>query len=171
MGKTLADIKPYKIRIQRLFKSEPYTKKGFSEAGMIGELEVVRAEGGTLGSKLYTMENDTIGEEANADLAIPAGVYTLRWHTSSRPTSIKLKGGKYKALHICRENDEGFNARYILIHIGNYPQDTLGCVLVGKGYVSNMIKESKRGIKELYDIVEARGPESFELIINDIKGV
>lgn len=43
--------------------------------------------------------------------------------------------------------------KYILIHIGNFPKDTHGCVLVGSGYGTDFITGSTNAYKKLYPIV------------------
>ena len=43
----------------------------------------------------------------------------------------------------------------ILIHVGNYPEDTLGCILVGEAFSTGcMITNSRRTINKLYDIAD-----------------
>ncbi|SNY19466.1 hypothetical protein SAMN06265827_105127 [Orenia metallireducens] len=42
-----------------------------------------------------------------------------------------------------------FNRNYIQIHIGNYPEDTRGCILIGKGKGDNAIWNSKKAYEEL----------------------
>ena len=63
------------------------------------------------------------------DKRIPQGKYDLRWHDSPK--------FKRRLLHLY--NNEVPKDRYILIHKGNYPEDTLGCILLGENY-------SKKGV-------------------------
>lgn len=42
-----------------------------------------------------------------------------------------------------------FNRNYIQIHIGNYPEDTKGCILIGKGKGDNAVWNSRDTYEEL----------------------
>lgn len=73
----------------------------------------------------YTLEprgDDEI--RRGLDKRIPEGKYDLRWHDSPK--------FKRRLLHLF--NAEVPKDRYILIHKGNYPGDTLGCILLGESY-------------------------------------
>jgi hypothetical protein len=70
-------------------------------------------------------------------------------------------------LHVRRV--KGF--KYILIHIGNYPKDTHGCILVGMGKGQDMITGSTNAYRKIYPIILGaleRG-EKVELTIVDDK--
>lgn len=74
--------------------------------------------------KCYGLEPLKEGVERNLGLRIPAGKYKLTWHISKRFS---------KKLPLL------FNAqvpqdRDILIHAGNYPSDSVGCILVGEKF-------------------------------------
>jgi hypothetical protein len=44
---------------------------------------------------------------------------------------------------------------YIEIHIGNYPHDTKGCLLLGTGYAKDMVTNSKVAVDAFYKVVFA----------------
>lgn len=55
--------------------------------------------------------------------AIPEGEYECVLHTSPK------HGEVVKVLHVPNRSD-------ILFHVGNYPEDTTGCILLGASFVS-----------------------------------
>lgn len=77
---------------------------------------------------------------------IPAGKYKLGWHESPkfnamRPILLDVKGRKY-----------------ILIHEGNKPADTQGCILVGNYYSACYITSSKATLDVIMSmLITARG--------------
>lgn len=50
------------------------------------------------------------------------------------------------------ENVPGRSA--ILIHEGNYPKDTLGCILTGNNSVKGMVTKSKATLKKIMPMLE-----------------
>ncbi len=62
-----------------------------------------------------------------------------------------------------------FRNRRILIHIGNYPQDTEGCLLFGYKRGNGAVFESTECIKDFFELVQKEGVENFTLIIKEIK--
>ena len=57
----------------------------------------------------------------------------------------------------------------IQIHVGNYPSDILGCVLVGTSYSTNMVSNSKAARDKLKEVYEAAGsPCDIEVIITSV---
>jgi len=83
--------------------------------------------------------------------AIPIGVYQINMNTISP---------KYKALD--KYSDIEFKLprlekvpmfEGILIHIGNYSRDTLGCILVGKNTIKGAVMESTLTFNALYKLL------------------
>lgn len=59
---------------------------------------------------------------------------------------------------------------WILIHVGNFMDDTTGCILLGSDYVDinndgHLDVTNSRGIM---DLLNSLAPDSFTLVINDI---
>lgn len=67
------------------------------------------------------------------DLRIPAGEYETIWHLSP----------KFKLTLPLLYNEYVPKDRYILIHAGNYPKDTQGCILLGHSYDESGVYNSK----------------------------
>lgn len=84
--------------------------------------------------------------------AIPTGRYRVVMNVQSP------KFSKYKQYEFCK----GYLPRLVdvpgykgvLIHIGNYPKDTDGCILVGKNTVKGAVMNSTATFKKLYDILK-----------------
>lgn len=84
--------------------------------------------------------------------AIPTGRYRV---------TLGVKSPKYsqrKAYDFCKGyvprliNVPGYEG--VLIHIGNYPKDTEGCILVGKNTKVGAVLESAATFRELYALLQ-----------------
>lgn len=83
------------------------------------------------------------------DTAIPTGTYTVDMNTvsprfGSQTYYKEVCGGKVPRLL----NVPGYQG--VLIHVGNVPKDTHGCILVGKNTKIGQVLESKDTFKSLY---------------------
>lgn len=105
------------------------------------------------------------------ETAIPYGRYrvTLRkegsiyWDYKTRFADIKNERGTLWVRDI-----PGFE--YVLIHVGNYLKDTLGCLLVGSRIVSDTeIAESTKAYKKIYPIIAGALERGEEVYINYVK--
>jgi hypothetical protein len=76
-------------------------------------------------------------EKVFGETAIPADTYEMKMRYSP--------GFKINTPHL--QNVPGFE--YILIHTGNAPKDSKGCILVGKNQAKDWISESRTAFKEL----------------------
>jgi len=76
----------------------------------------------------------------NQNRRIPAGTYHLKWHKSP-----KFNHKKMPLLY----NDQVSESRRILIHNGNYPKDTEGCLLVGSNKALDYVGRSNDTLKEV----------------------
>ncbi|AQW85480.1 hypothetical protein CPIN18021_1093 [Campylobacter pinnipediorum subsp. caledonicus] len=109
--------------------------------------------------KGYTLEPagaDTI--KANQDKRIPAGEYGATWSYSPKFNK------KLPLLY----NELVSKERRILIHSGNFADDTLGCVLVGSSYDDNGIYHSKETLNKLIGLAK---DNDFIVVISNNKGV
>lgn len=122
------------LRVERRWKKEGYT---------IGILYIN-------GVRFCETLEDTVrpnGVKIYGKTAIPAGRYRItmdivsdkfRNRSWARPYNGKLP----RLLNV--PNFEG-----VLIHVGNRPEDTLGCILVGNNRVRGMVLDSTQRLKEL----------------------
>lgn len=126
-----------------------------NDKAIIGELQILDRNNSVIYS-CYTLENDSVGKEANQDLAIPEGLYLCAWHENSKYTKTLqdlVKDNTVYPLNLF--NDDVPVDRRILIHWGNKEEDTLGCILLGKSIGENQttILQSKQACKEFYKVI------------------
>ncbi|WP_455145683.1 DUF5675 family protein [Brachyspira pilosicoli] len=157
-----------------------------AETSTVGNLSVYNEKGENIFS-CFTLENK--GEstsESGQDKRILAGVYYLRWTSSSTNSGLAIKydywkkanhlekikdgtQGKNIAVWVMSDTIKNHNKRRILIHIGNSPQDTLGCILCGYINGNNgKIGNSTKAINDLFLLFEKYGIENFKLTIKEI---
>jgi hypothetical protein len=111
-----------------------------------------------------TMPLDEIKRLKQAGItAIPTGTYKVLMNVvspkySTRATYLSI-GGKLPRL----ENVPGYEG--ILIHIGNYPKDTEGCILVGKNKAVGAVLESTETFNRLYPLMKAAADRGEEITI------
>lgn len=128
------------------------------EDGTLGKLTLVSMKDHKVLFNCWTLEPagpDTT--DWGKDRRIPKGSYQVEWFNSP----------KYKQKLPCLFNKEVPAERRILIHSGNLPDHTLGCILVGMDYNNQGVWNSKKALKELFKFIINKNFKTF--IINDIK--
>lgn len=171
--------KRYKIKLTRLVEvANAYNPKK-PEPATIGRLEVIDTESkDKVLATFYTCENGGPSTDtAMQDKRIVSRDYDLEWTDSSKNGALARKypeykmGDRNKAIWVtCDEALPYFRKRRILVHSGNYANDTEGCILVGKaknttkGFVSNSVQ----AIYELFKLIEKLGIENCYLRVMDI---
>ncbi len=100
----------------------------------------------------------------NGETAIPTGTYKITLNVQSP------KYKTYKQYSFCNGylprllDVPGYDG--VLIHIGNYPKDSLGCILVGHNDNKGMVCNSTATFKKLYEIlVNVPDTEEIEITI------
>lgn len=101
---------------------------------------------------------------ANTAKRIPDGTYKLKWHNSSRPSI-----GRHNPLPLLY-NSMLSPSRYILIHNGNKPEDSIGCLLIGASKSKDRVWNSVSMLEQLKGILNSDGIENFTLIITSCYG-
>lgn len=100
---------------------------------------------------LYTLEPQ--GTESTAKpRCVQAGIYRVSLRMSHR------LGYVTPYLH----DVPGFED--VLLHIGNFPQDTLGCILVGLNSAGQAIEHSRTAFSELMGILSLVTPDSNGIV-------
>lgn len=103
----------------------------------------------------YTLEPagpDTT--ESGKDRRIPKGEYNIEWFDSP----------KFKRTLPLLYNEVVSKSRRILIHNGNFPKDSEGCILLGRDYDSKGVYESKTTLNDFIDITKGK---EFKVVIKD----
>jgi len=89
---------------------------------------------------------------------IPAGQYKVRLRTAKESSSRNY-------LHLLVEDVK--DRSYILVHIGNFPKDTRGCILVGIGREQDRVKNSTLAMELLVKEILNLGGTNINLIIKN----
>lgn len=160
----------YKIVLNRLkeYKDVKKPNKDKIENSTIGKLTVYNENCTEVLFSCYTVENGGPSTDiVNSDTRILPRVYKLEWTTSSVALP---KDWKPKCITTVCPTDPKHKARRIHIHVGNYPQDTEGCILLNKTDNTNgTCSTSGIIVSEFYKLVEKLGIENFELEIKEIE--
>lgn len=120
--------------------------------GTLGDLVV--SENGVSLFECKTLEPSGADEtRRNLDRRIPKGRYAVMYYPSP----------KFKTIVPLIFNGLVPKDRYILIHWGNYPDDTDGCILVGASYNDKGVLNSRVTFKRLMEALENK---EAELIID-----
>lgn len=169
----------YKVIVQRISEHKDIKSPRFShlEDSTLSNVEV-QDENGKVVFKCFCCEN--IGESTDTpkqDKRIIAREYELEWTYSTKNATLskyypkwKSKDGKLnKALWLtCDKVLPSFRNRRILIHIGNYPQDTEGCLLFGYTKGAGIVGGSTNCINDFFTFVKKEGVENFTLVVKEI---
>lgn len=120
----------YKIVIQRKeeYKGVKKPLKEGAESSTIGELKIYRGSENKPVFECFTLENS--GPSSNvvgSDKRILPGLYHLRWTSSSVTLPREYKP---RCITTLNPQDDNHEKRRIHFHVGNYPQDTEGCILL-----------------------------------------
>lgn len=137
------------LTLTRKFKSLLYT---------IGKLEVNHSYFcDTLEDPSRQLDNSMSQEQIQqikvyGQTAIPTGTYKIDMNTISPKFKdrswARFCGGKLPRLL----NVKGFEG--VLIHVGNKPEDTLGCILVGQNKVKGQVINSTSTFERLYKVMQ-----------------
>ena len=94
---------------------------------------------------------------ANQDRRIPEGSYQLE------PFSGATKKDVFRLF-----NEQVSKDRYILIHKGNKPFETLGCLMPGCTYARDEVKSSRDKFEEIGGYLNSKGTENVRLNIYNV---
>ena len=106
----------------------------------------------------WIRENKVYGETA-----IPFGRYRITMKVQSQKYSKRKQYDKIKGFLPRLLEVPGYQG--VLIHIGNYPKDTDGCVLVGYNTKKGAVMNSTQAFWKLYDILKAADDRKEEIWI------
>lgn len=87
---------------------------------------------------------------------VPVGTYQVRWHNGTHFKNVMNLW-----------NDEVPQSRAILMHQGNYPKDTDGCLLAGETVGADFVGNSVSMLKKINDYVNSQGIAKFRVVITE----
>jgi hypothetical protein len=126
-----------KILLKRIFKGEDYT---------IGHIYVN-------GQYFADSLEDTVRDvKIKGKTAIPAGKYLILMTYSNR----------FKKIMPLLIDVPGFEG--VRIHSGNTPEDTEGCILVGKNTIKGQLTSSRIYTRMLYDLLKSSENNEIEIV-------
>lgn len=106
------------------------------------------------GKSYFTVEKPWVNNTSEVS-CVPSGEYTLTPHGEYG------KDGDV----LCLINDEKHITHFenatskrfaCLIHTANYERDVIGCIGLGEKYTGDMVTNSRRSIKEFYELVDPK---------------
>lgn len=136
------------ITIKRIFKGDKYTigklyVNGIYECDTLEDTD----RGLTEDSPLSEIQSKKVYGET----AIPTGTYKIDMNTVS-PKFKDRSWAKFCEGKLPRLIDvPGYSG--VLIHVGNKPADTLGCILVGDNKIKGQVINSTSTFQELYSLM------------------
>ena len=137
-----------KLLLRRIFKGPQYT---IGKLYVNGVYECDTLEDTDRG--LYETQSllEIQNKKVYGETAIPTGVYKLNMNTVSPKFKDRSWAIPYKGILPRLENVKGFEG--VLIHVGNKPQDTLGCILVGENKVKGQVINSTASFNKLMKLL------------------
>ena len=151
----------HKIKAMKIILNRNGTGKGINDIATIGELIVNNV-------RCYTLEDDFDEVKEYAHTRIPSGMYKLKLKTWGKPHEKYSRS--FKGMHVgMLELQNVPNYKYILIHCGNTPENTAGCILVGSSKVNDsFISGSVDAYKKIYPMIADAIIDGEEVFINII---
>lgn len=136
------------ITIKRIFKGDKYT---IGKLYVNGIYECDTLEDTDRGLTQDMPLSNIQSKKLYGETAIPTGTYKIDMNTVSPKFKdrswAKFCGGKLPRLI----DVPGYSG--VLIHVGNKPVDTLGCILVGDNKIKGQVINSTSTFQELYSLM------------------
>lgn len=137
-----------KLLLRRIFKGPQYT---IGKLYVNGVYECDTLEDTDRGLHETQSLLEIQSKKVYGETAIPTGVYKLNMNTVSPKFKDRSWAIPYKGILPRLENVKGFEG--VLIHVGNKPQDTLGCILVGENKVKGQVINSTASFNKLMKLL------------------
>lgn len=132
-------------------------RKSFTNNGVFGELVLEK-------HTFFTLERSYLNKSNKIFTKVKDGVYTCKKGIHR----LKAEGPDFETFEI-----KGVKGHWgILFHVGNYNEDSDGCVLIGLGMGSRMngdkmITSSKQAFKKFMDLLAE--DQEVKLIVRSVK--
>lgn len=118
------------------------------------------------GDVVATLEDQIRDEKVHGETAIPAGTYKLELRNEGGKTKHYAK--RFPEMHkgmIWLRNVPDFT--YVYIHIGNFVEDTEGCILVGERARTRSLQSSTKAYQRIYPKIVKMIEEGCQITIKD----
>lgn len=136
------------LTLKRMFKGPKYTI-GHLYVNGVYECDTLEDVDRGLTSNMTIQE--IAAKKLYGETAIPIGTYKIDMNTVSPKFKdkswAKFCGGKLPRLLEVK----GYSG--VLIHVGNKPEDTLGCILVGDNKIKGQVINSTSTFQQLYHLM------------------
>lgn len=158
------------LELQRLSEHKNVKDlKGKIENSTLGS--IVLKDGNKVLFSGFTCENDGPSTDTPMqDKRIVAREYNLEWTKTSKNGNKALGKWQNKAMWVtCDKELPSFRGRRILVHTGNFPTDTEGCILVGTSKSEKgCINRSVEAIIKLFNAIDEAGIENVKLVVKEV---
>lgn len=148
------------LTLKRIFKGDSYTIGRLYVDG-IYECDTLEDIDRGLTSSMSLSEIQS--KKKYGETAIPYGTYTVDMNVVSPKFKdrswAKFCNGKLPRL----QNVKGYEG--VLIHVGNRPSDTLGCLLVGQNKIKGQVINSTETFTNLYKKMDAAHKRGDKIVI------
>jgi hypothetical protein len=147
-----------KLKLQRRFKGSDYT---IGSLYVDGKYFCDVLEDVDRGLKQSMTEAEIKRLKVRGQTAIPTGTYKVVTNIVSPKYSTR-EAYKFCEGKVPRLLDvKGYEG--VLIHIGNYPEDTDGCILVGENKIKGQVINSTETFKRLYELLKTAKEITIEI--------
>lgn len=137
-----------KLLLRRIFKGPQYT---IGKLYVNGVYECDTLEDTDRGLHETQSLLEIQNKKVYGQTAIPYGTYKIDMNTVSPKFKDRSWAIPYKGILPRLENVKGFEG--VLIHVGNKPQETLGCILVGENKVKGQVINSTASFNKLMKLL------------------
>ncbi len=136
--------------LDRRFKGPKYT---IGKLYVDGEFFCDTMEDVDRGLTADMTESEIASKKVYGKTAIPRGTYSVTLNVKSPKYSQRAQYSFCDGYLPRLIGVPGFEG--ILIHIGNYPEDTDGCILVGRNTFVGAVMQSTETFKKLYSLLKS----------------
>lgn len=121
--------------------------------------------------RLHTIERPWIATDPGGkpyESCIPAGRYQLRFHEHHGNKVVALTNPGHAVFYRDEDRDGGVGRFMVLIHVGNWVDDVVGCIAPGKARATSgdgrpMVTSSKDSMKKIMEYI---GYDDAEILID-----
>ncbi|QIN96225.1 hypothetical protein DAC15_46 [Bacteroides phage DAC15] len=133
-----------KLRLKRIFRGDKYTI-GKLYINEVYECDTIEDTDRMLTSQMSV--DEIASKKVYGETAIPTGTYKIDMDTVSPKFQNRAWAKPYNGKLPRLIDVKGYSG--VLIHVGNKPEDTLGCILVGENKVKGQVINSTATFYEL----------------------